>query len=72
MDVSHVNLYNIQGPISQELGFRWSQGFQTILETPSIQWISTSHKIVKSQKDKNQFLASKNLNSLMKLFKEKL
>ncbi len=47
-----VNLYNLKEPISQELGLWWSRGFQSVLETFSIGWISTSQKTVKIQKKK--------------------
>ena len=54
MGAPQVNLYNLQEPISQELGLWWSRGFQPILETFSIGWISTSQKTVKNQQQQKK------------------
>ena len=60
------NLYNPQEPISQDLGFRWSRGFQSILVSSLVGWISNHQKVVQSQKGKKK-LASTETYYLMKL-----
>ena len=49
-----VNLYNPQEPISQDLGFCWSRGFQPILVSSLVGWISNHQKAVQSQKGKEK------------------
>ena len=64
---SHVSLYNLQKPIPQDLGFRWSQEFQSVYGSCPSRWISTSQKTVKSPQKEVKQLASTKPYTLMKL-----
>ena len=66
MGARNENLCNPQDPISQDLGFRWSHGFQSILVSSSVGWISNHQKAVQSQKGEKK-LTSIETYYLMKL-----